>query len=217
MKPPALEMGQLVILGVGANGRREWFRTRVVDAQGEVVWIEAPYRNGQPILPAEGQEIDFHTWRAMDARYTIRAATVSVERKPQALMALRMLDAARVQQREYFRVPLYAEGTGSVKRSDGRVHELQLKVHDISAGGLRARSSISLGVGEEIDVSLNLPGGDKPVGLRAWVVRIVDPPRPPDRSCEFGAAFVNIEPRARELIIQLTLKIQQEWRRRGVL
>jgi hypothetical protein len=226
-----IEAGQVVVLGPDPRDEGAWRRTYAVEVVGRAVWVDArPTEDGPRLDVARGAHVACHTWRAMDALYTLDARALGVrgdgpEGRP--LLGLEVLDVTRVQQREFVRVPLAADAWATVTPADGTRRRVGLRVHDLSAGGLRGRSSAPLAPGDALDISLPLPNSQGPVAvrgtvvplrhsldLRARVVRLVDAPTGPDE-CEVGIRFEDVPAEARERIIRFALNVQLEQRRRG--
>ena len=227
---PALEDGQVVVLELDDRGETKSYPTRVAHLDGDVVWIEAPAEYALPVALVEpatappASEIVIHTWRRMDARYTVRARLTAARTAPRPRLGVVIVGGERIQDREYFRVPLAIQAQATGIGPDGETWLFALTVHDLSAAGLRARSQIPLATDAELRIALRLPDPttnvreilrSKPLNLRARVVRLIEPPRRPDLSCEIGVSFVDLPSRDRERIIRFALETQRERRRRG--
>jgi hypothetical protein len=231
---PNVDPGQVVVLELDDRGERRSYPTRVHDVRGDLVWLETPAEYAVPAELAEplGSSIRrlptafgladvaavdavIHTWQLMDARYTLQARLVAARPYPRPILGLRIVEGTRLQDREYFRVPVTVKARASAVGPDGETWLFALDVLDLSAAGLRARSQIPLSTGAELDLTLRLRDLGESLSLRARVVRVIEPSRPPSLACVIGAAFVDLPPREREQIIRFALETQLEHRRRG--
>ena len=159
--------GQIVVLGAGPEHARRWHRTIVRHVDARVVWVDAAPEGQPPMELQPGESVTCHTWRDMDALYQADARVAFVRLAPEPLVGLTILDAERIQQREYVRVSLSTIATGQLVGSGSSVSQpqaqpLQIQVHDLSAGGLRGRSDQPLAPGDEITIDLALPPAEDP-------------------------------------------------------
>jgi hypothetical protein len=233
--------GQVVVLGVGPEQGRRWYRTSVKKVDERMVWLDgAPPQ--QPTLDVQpGEQVVCHTWRSMDALYEADARIAFARLAPNPLIGITVLRAERIQQREYVRIPLSAVATGLYLGTEAfdlaQPKSLKLDVYDLSASGLRARGDLALNPGDEITVDLKLPKADseteipihlrgrvvalpdlpEPLNLRARVVRLVEAAHAGDLSHEIGVTFVDVPREARERIIRYALEVQRDRRRRGMM
>jgi c-di-GMP-binding flagellar brake protein YcgR len=235
------EAGQVVILGVGPDHARRWYRTSVEKVDERMVWLDgAPPQ--QPAVDVQpGEQVICHTWRSMDALYEAEARIAFTRLGSNPLVGITVLKAERIQQREYVRIPLSAVATGLYLGTEAfdlaQPKSLKLDVYDLSASGFRARGDLPLNLGDEITVDLKLPRADsetevplhlrgrvvalpdlpEPLNLRARVVRLVEAAHAGERSHEIGVTFVNVSREARERIIRYALEVQRDRRRRGMM
>ena len=161
------EPGQIVVLGAGPEWDRRWYRTTVQRIDSRVVWMDGAPEGQPPVEVQPGEHLTCHTWRNMDALYQTEARVAIARLAPEPLIGLTVLRAERIQQREYVRVPLSTVATGSYLGSEASYAEtqeqyLQLLVSDLSAGGLRGRSDLSLFPGDELMLDLPLPRTEEP-------------------------------------------------------
>jgi c-di-GMP-binding flagellar brake protein YcgR len=220
-----LDRGQLVVLGIEEAGVPHWYQSRVSQHEPELVWVEAPLEGRGPVTPAVGAEVVVHTWRATDARYTLRTSLAATEPQHPPLLGLRVLELQRIQRREYFRVPLVARVDDAQLRGvDGDERVIVLQVCDVSAGGVRGRSAglrgqspVLLHVGDQLRFKLPLPPEREPLDLQACVVRVAEAVASTAYACEIGAAFVDLTADARERLIRFALCQQSQQLRRGML
>lgn len=239
------EPGQPVIVGAGPIHGRRWYRTavRFVDDQG--VWIDAAPENQPAIQVKTGEDVTCQTWRIMDALYNAEARITGAREKPRQLVGIVVEKAERTQRREYVRVPMIAEAEGQYLGQTAREEHgrgaiepiaLTMRVVDLSAGGLRGRSSVPMQPGDELTLALPLPrsasSGESRLNVRGRVVDLQDMPPPLDlrarvirlveRSArdqlfEVGVTFVDLSRETRERIIRFALDVQRDRRRRGLL
>ena len=238
------ETGQPVVLGAGPQHARRWYRTSVQRVEAETVWLYgAPY--DQPLVEVSpGEDVTCHTWRYMDAAYQVQAKVTAAQYNAEPLVGLTIRESARIQQREYLRVPLSIEAWGLYLGSEDRPailddaadQPVHLDVRDLSAGGLRGRSNLPLAPGDELEIDLALPRADEVVAairldgkvvahpdlpeslnLRARVVRLIETRISGSPACEIGVAFLEVPREAQERIIRFALEVQRDRRRRGLL
>jgi hypothetical protein len=212
-----IEPRQPVALGLMRGDRMIWIHAQVMARPDpDVIWIVVPNEQALPPGMGVGAELDLYASRDMDARYMLRVKVIS--RRPDGLLTLRLSSGRRIQDRQYFRVPVTIAPDEAVKEvSGGSEQPLRLQVRDLSASGMRARSQEPVGIGDLIRVKLRLPGDAKPIELRARVVRPIDRPWPAEYACEFGATFLEPPPDVTERLIHYTLQEQRELRRKGLL
>jgi hypothetical protein len=242
------EAGQPVIVGTGPMHDRRWYRTSVRRVDARIVWLDGAPEDQRIVNVQPGQEVTCHSWRAMDALYQTTGRVTFARLAPEPLIGLTIHSVERIQQREYVRVPLSTEAHGLILgpgaadaprllTDDAAPVAVQLTVHDLSAGGLRGRSSLPLQPGDELSLDVRLPRADAdldiplhlrgrvvtltnlpaPLNLRARVVRLIDAISDEDLSQDIGIAFVDVPQAARERIIRFALDIQRERRRRGMM
>lgn len=242
------EAGQPVILGAGPADARRWYRTMVHRVDAQTVWVEGAPPEAPRVLIEPGEEVTCHTWRYMDAAYQLHARVAFAKLAPEPLFGLTVRDMERIQKRAYVRVPVSAEAwayyLGStvhhVDPDESMEHPLRIEVHDLSAGGLRGRANLLLEPGDELEIDLPLPRGEReivpptpqasfsgkvvalpelpaPLSLRARVVRLIETGVDPSLECEIGVAFLDMPREAQERIIRFALDVQRERRRRGLL
>jgi len=235
------EAAQIVVLGVGPDDDRRWYRTSVKKVDDRMIWLDgAPI--DQPALDVEpGEAVSCHTWRSMDALYAAEGRITFVRLGNEPLVGLTIDNAERIQQREYVRVPLSTAATGlhlGTETSDLAIpREIHLDVFDLSANGLRGRANVPLTPGDEITFDLPLPKADaepelpihvrgkvvalpdlpEPLNLRARVVRLVEAAHAGGFSYEIGVTFLDIPREARERLIRFALEVQRDRRRRGMM
>jgi hypothetical protein len=185
---------------------------------GDRLWLQAQTERPFPPELARGSEVDLYTWLKSHGRIVMRGSITSLETDPQAIVSLRITQAVRIQERQYFRVPCLAMADeAAVLRSDGQCEPLTLQVLELSAGGLRARSSLPLSAGERLEFRFSLPGRPESLSVQARVTRLIQRPRPAEYAGEVGVTFVELDPEQQELMIHYALQTQLEQRRRGAL
>jgi hypothetical protein len=215
-----LQPGQQFLLGVDHEGRREWHDGKILSRDGIQMRIECAPESDLALQSAPGTEIILDTWRLMDARYVLRARVLAVLPHEHPQVDVELIEGTRVQHREYFRVPISLEPCHAwVESRQPDVPDRQVRLHlrEISAAGLRARSSELLSVTSVLRIDCTLPGSRVPLALRARVMRVLDEPVPFVWPCEVGAAFIDLSTRDREEIIRFALRLQAEDIRQGVM
>src|SRR5262245_16493651 len=148
------EAGQPVIVGAGPLHNRRWYRTAVTHVDTRMVWLDGAPADQPALAIQPGERVSCHTWRHMDALYEAEGRVSFARLGPRPLVGLTIHGGQRIQQREYVRVPLSTVATGlyvgSLSRSDEiEPRPLDLEVFDLSAGGLRGRSSLPLAPGDD--------------------------------------------------------------------
>ncbi|HWP29569.1 MAG TPA: PilZ domain-containing protein [Chloroflexota bacterium] len=251
-----LERGQPALLGQGSDcaaGLPVWITAR----EGDRVWVR-PRPDAVADLAAiaaPGAVVLLRTWRPGDALYTLRARVLAAAPGPCGApwphrptgddgdpgdprdLALQIVDAVRVQRREYFRVPVSidTDDAWTVSAREG-VRLLTLHVDNLSANGLHAsriRAPLTptlppVAAGDCLLLRLPLPGLPEPLVLAARVVRVArEPaggarrtrttPTAAGRCWECAAVFTDLAPATRERLVQFTLQVQQERLQRGMV
>jgi hypothetical protein len=191
------ETGQTVVLGAGPEPARRWFRTTVQRMDARVVWLDGAPKD-QPLVDVQpGEVVTCHTWRHMDALYEVQARVAFSVLAPDPMVGLTIQSAERIQQREYVRVPLSTEASAMYVGS-GAVTEafepkpLRLAVCDLSAGGLRGRSSLALGPGDELEIDLPLPRLQTPPRMLATRPGLNGPEDDPDAPLHLHGRVVTL-------------------------
>src|SRR5215216_1920570 len=100
------EPGQIVVLGAGPEETRRWYRTTVQRIDSRVVWVDGAPEGHPPVEVQPGEHLTCHSWRSMDALYQSEARVAFTTLAPAPLVGLTIVQAERIQQREYVRVPL---------------------------------------------------------------------------------------------------------------
>ena len=159
--------GQIVVLGAGPERSRRWYRTTVQRIDERIVWVDSSGEDGPTVDVQPGEQVTCHTWRHMDALYQAEARVAFVRLAAEPLVGLTILRAERIQQREYVRVPLTTVASGLHLGNDTSAfvagpQSFDLHVSDLSAGGLRGRSDLSLSPGDELELDLPLPRAAAP-------------------------------------------------------
>lgn len=211
-----VDQGQQVVLGISHGTEVRWFRSRVAGRESDLVWLDAPVENGNPIIPHAGADVVVHTWRSTDAYYTLHSELLAIDDSDPPRLGLRVRETERVQRREYFRVEVSLDTEGSVViESEHGEQSVELSLRDLSTSGMRALSTVLLLGGEELRVKLPLPGESGSFDLRAKVIRIIADIEQSPYACHFGAQFIDVPPGVRERMIRFTLGVQQERLRLG--
>ena len=230
-----VHVGQEIMLGLDPNDESRWHRTRIVRVDDRGIWVDARSRGDELTVPA-GSYITCHTWRVMDALYTLRARVLRVEWVQRAagdeadarpVLGLDVYECTRVQQRTFVRVQVAMNAPARIKPTEGQERRFMLKVRDLSAGGLRAGTNEPLTVGEELDLALRLPRDVEPRGLdgspsddpetlvlRGRVVRVGERSYATLRY-DAGLAFADVPAKVSERLIRFVLNTQRELRRKG--
>ncbi len=142
-----------------------------------------------------------------DARYTTTATIVACS--PETFALRLSPDWQRLQQRAFFRISAHGRQARVIRphrkqkaaedgRADGEVvHELL----DLSAGGMRFRSSVDYADDEEVVVHLDLPGEERFV-MRARVVRNPNQAAQVGGRSNVAVAFVGLDERTRSHLLR---------------
>jgi hypothetical protein len=208
----------------GPQGAR-WFSTRTLKREEDRVWLERPLEWPSQLEDGEEREILLDISRPTDARYRARGQMVATE-LPEGVVAVRIIDAERIQRREFFRVETCITADEAIlEEADGSQVALRLYVINLSAGGLAARIApaygeaheLTLGMGAEITITFQLPGQADPLRLRARIVRLAPATGPSVLSREIAGEFVHPRPADRERLIRYALRVQTEYIRRGLI
>ncbi len=219
MEQSLLQEGERVVLTVSMGDRTDQYPTHIERRDGNLIWIAIPQELGTPdVLPPE---VTLGVGHTMDAYYQVRTRIVGRTLVPRPRAALEIVDAERVQQREYFRVELPPSWESAVLiDQDGKQTSLQLYLNDLSAGGFGARvreSDTRLAtpkLGDEIVISPKLLAGSVPGDLRGRIVRVFSAD---DGFVQLGVAFHNLPPGAVDRIARFVLNMQRERTSRGLL
>ncbi|HLI25949.1 MAG TPA: PilZ domain-containing protein [Chloroflexota bacterium] len=218
MIPPErvpLERGQpaLLLLETDEPGCQSW----IAEQTGELVWIEATAEAAGDLRLQVGDEVLVRTWRPTDALYVLRGRVEQVHHGARLRVGLRLREATRQQQRQYFRVPLDVPAEEAYCLDQASDEPLVVHVRDLSASGIGLLTPVPLWVGAQLTLRVRLPGALAPLTLRARVVRVVEPQREPPALWQSGATLIDLPPETQELLIRFAIQVQQEWRRRGRL
>lgn len=151
-------------------------------------WIKVTFPAAD--FPIEGMYVtlEFHD----DEGFTVfESEVLESPREPGDGLTLRLPDDAhRNSHRTAWRVP--ANFNASIKgHVHPRVHEVE--VIDVSSGGLQVSTQIDLAMGENVDVSFRLPGGDEHKALGA-VAHVIRPQSDTQAPLHAGIRFINPEP-----------------------
>jgi c-di-GMP-binding flagellar brake protein YcgR len=167
--------------------------------RGETLTVESPIQN--------------------DARYSTSATIVASTPETFALRIER--DWQRLQQRAFFRISAHGRQARVVRRpaqtgaGDDARGELVHELLDLSAGGMRFRSSVDYADGEEVVVHLDLPGEDRFV-LPARVVRNPNQAAPVAGRSNVAVAFIGLDERTRSQLLRWVYREQVRRHRAGV-
>ena len=245
LKTVPFEPGQPVVLGAGPVHARRWYRTVVRQIDNAVIWLDGAPEDQPMLAVTQGEDVTCQTWRYMDALYNAEARISGAKQGPNPLVGLTVERAERTQRREYLRVPLAADAEGTYlgrrarSKDDPALVEpvpLQMTVADLSAGGLRGRSTIPMQPGDELTLALPLPRSESsvapsvnvrgrvvdlpdlppPLNLRARVVRLCEPVAR-GVTYEVGVAFIDVAREDHERIIRFAMEVQRDRRRRGMI
>jgi hypothetical protein len=218
-----LDNGQPVLL---ARRDDDAYQTWITGRDGDLIWVSARPDDETTLPPAAGAEVLLHTWRWGDALYTLRARVVAERPVLGTAIGLRLLAGARIQRREYFRVPVgRAADEAWVLPERGPDRKLKLHLDDISAGGLRATvasdrdapDAAPLVVGDGVRLHVTLPGVPGPLRLDGRVVRVARQRGSKGVDWECGLTFTELAPAVREHMVRFALNVQRDQRRRGII
>ncbi len=171
-----------------------------------------PMRNLVPVRLAPGDRV---TVEVVGERGVYRLDTVVLGRdlgRVPVLVVKAAGDWVRHQRREFFRVACGMTPARAARlEPDGTAIPINVRLKDISGGGLGIVTDRPLKVGDRLEVELGLNGGGVfRVGVEVVWVR----PRPGGTAIfEAGAKFVDIEPARQEAIVKFCLRRQLKQRR----
>jgi c-di-GMP-binding flagellar brake protein YcgR len=163
--------------------------SRVEDVVPNGLAIAAPTRRGAEVRLEQGLEVILEwqtTWGP--ARVLATVGGPAGLRVP-ALIVFPHGETAVDQRREFARVHSVLD----VLVRDGTGRACPAVARDISGGGLRARVSEQLAIGDQVELELHIPDGD--VTVAAQVVRV-------DGERDYGFDFVDLEKNVREAIVR---------------
>ena len=213
-----LALGQQVALAVHRPNPTHWYTSGVVEVGESLVWVRAPEVDAASAWPVEGDEILLRVARAGDAAHKMRARVLVLKTDDEPLIGLRIMDSARSQQREYFRVPVsITTDEATLTSLGGSRFPATLHLRDLSATGMRAHCDAPISIGDRIRMRLTLTGQAEPLEITISVVRSLERPGPAGTYWEIGGAFTDMAPSVRERIVHFALAVQLEQRRRGKL
>lgn len=180
--PPSSESDALQ----GISGA--FFRTLDREGSGVViaVWV----------VLALAAAIAIARWFRSDARRAHREQRALEERRE----VIAAEPPARVERREWVRVPAHLDMKVSRDEATPRAHFDVFETQNVSGGGLAFLCDKPPARGAWLDVSLDL-GTARPLAIRGAVVR-VDPPALPQAPSLVALRFIEVEPATRERLIK---------------
>lgn len=133
------------------------------------------------------------------------------------LKIVRLNDISKIQERNFFRLPISLGVSKRFKvkdKDDEMIMEEMCRTSDISGGGVKISSNFKHQEKDQIMLSLNID--NKELNILGEVVRISES-YSSDYNYEIGVKFININNSERDIIIKYIFEQQRELRKKGMI
>lgn len=176
--------------------------------------ISRPVSGGRYTYLSLGQEIGVAYFRE-DAEYVFDARVIERIKYGETVSAVISVISERrkLQRRNYYRLGIMIPVMLEYKHMGITVVN-KLDTADISGGGIRLISPENINIGQEVTMSIAIPGVEGNL-IKGRVVRSIHSERNKKRY-DIGVEFLDIHPRIRQLIIQYIFAKQRELLKKGV-
>lgn len=212
-----LQAGEKIELLLKGNNDKgtEVYLSKVEDViDNETYAISRPVSGGKYTYLSLGQEIEVAYFRE-DAVFAFDARVIERIKYGAAVSAVIKVISERrkLQRRNYYRLGIMLPVMVEYKQEGGTVVK-KLNTADISGGGIRLISPEHMNIGQEVTMSIGIPGVEGNL-IKGRVIRSIHSERDKKRY-DIGVEFLDIHPRIRQLIIEYIFAKQRELLKKGV-
>ena len=208
-----LIIGLTVELDVSEGEYKGKYRTRIEEVGERLLMVGAPFKHREVVALREGTKVTLTFWDEA-AAYSFEGKIMQRIAVPIPMLVLEMPNSvAKVQRRNYVRVPALYELSFRSVTKEGLSDSQQGTLLDLSGGGMRFLTKNRLESNALVYVQLCLPKGDLQLPVRVCrAVKIEETKR-----YTVSVEFHEISERERDQIIRCVFDIQRTMRQKGLL
>lgn len=213
MKPPNLQINDLIQVRILEGEVRDPYPSRVEDLMDDRMIIAWPTEKGAPLPVIAGQVVSVSF--VCDGKYYGLEGTVQESAlTPLPILVLRVAATpSRIERRDNVRVsvPVPVELTERVVslsefKAQGEHSVIRTVTVNISGGGFAILHETFVPVGTIFDVKMVLPDKEDPIPIVAKVVRCSESPG--SNECQIGFAFSQVSEKVRSRIVRFVFASQ---------
>ena len=203
------------------DGSTEVYQSRLEEVHKTELVVAMPMSKGYPVLLYEGSKF-IGNLLFPGGKYVFTSFFLGKALDPLPVWKISLpQNIHKVQQRSFVRVAArisvrltYTEKKGEPPRDELIDHSLILDSKDISGGGIQIIAKMPLQIGDDVSISLDLPGSDG-IAAMGEVVRIqqAETEKP---IFLIGIKFTDILEKERSSLIKYIFKLQLERRQKGL-
>lgn len=207
-----LKINQKIEVEFESNVYSNIYLSKVADFVDKGIIITGLYQKGSPLV-VKKNDIIYVSFTTNRAAYEFKSVILKTTRKPLPLILIKKPDKLkRIQRRNYFRmeacriVDLYQE------KKDGEIKKKKAELIDVSGGGVKIKIKSKLKKNKEIKISFK-----RILKIDELIKgKIVRTKKVSHRYYQYGIKFIDINPVAREKIIQWTFDLQRQYMKKGL-
>jgi len=188
------------------------YLSKVADFVDAGIVITGLYQHGAPLAVKKGDVI--HVYFTTDrAAYEFKSVVLQRIKEPLPFILIQESEKLnRIQRRDYFRLDIDGIVDLHQEKKDGSTNKKEVKLVDVSGGGLQIKTKLNFEKGNEIKISfkrlLNLDDLIKG--------KIVRKTKENFEVNKYGVEFIDISNSDREKIIQWIFNLQRKLRQKGL-
>lgn len=188
------------------------YLSKVADFVDAGIVITGLYQHGAPLAVKKDDII--HVYFTTDrAAYEFESVVLQRIKEPLPFILIKEPEKLnRIQRRDYFRLELDGIVELQQEKKDGSVNKKEVKLVDISGGGLQIKTKFNLEAGNKIKISFK-----KLLKLDNLIKgKIVRKSKEDFEVYKYGIEFIDISDSDREKIIQWIFNLQRKLRKKGL-
>lgn len=207
-----LKINQKIEVEFESDTYPDIYLSKVADFVDAGIVITGLYQHGAPLAVKKDDII--HVYFTTDrAAYEFKSAVLQRIKEPLPFILIKRPEKLkRIQRRDYFRLELDGIVKLHQEKKDGSIDKKEVKLIDISGGGLQIKTKLKLEEGNEIKISFK-----KLLELDELIKgKIVRKRKENFEIYKYGIQFIDISDREREKIIQWIFGLQRKLRKKGL-
>lgn len=188
------------------------YLSKVADFVKSGIVITGLYEHGTPLSANKGDEIIVY-FTTDRAAYEFESVVLQRIKKPIYFILIEEPEELkRIQRRDYFRLELDSIVKIQQEKKNGSVKKREVKMLDISGGGIQIRTKEQYDLDDKIKISFN-----RVLNLSDLVKgEIVRKQKDNFDSYRYGIKFIDLNRADREKIIQWIFSLQRKLRKKGL-
>jgi len=207
-----LKINQKIEVEFELDDYPEIYLSKIADFVDAGIVITGLYQHGAP-LAVKKNDIIYVYFTTDRAAYEFKSVILQRIKEPLPFILIkRPEELKRIQRRDYFRLELDGIVELHQEKKDGSIEKKEVKLMDISGGGIQIKTKLKLKEGDQIKISFK-----KLIKLDKLIKgKIVRKRKENFEVYKYGIEFIDISDRNREMIIQWIFNLQRKLRQKGL-